>query len=81
MRPEIPLIRASYEEKDDQISRLNEFKEGQRSERDSALRNLSQVVMQGGNIFAELMHTVRHATLGDIVNTLYRVGGQYRRSM
>jgi len=81
VRPEIPLIRASYEEKDDQLHRLKEFKESHAKTREDALRNLSLVVMQGGNIFAELMHTVRHASLGDIVNALYRVGGQYRRSM
>jgi len=81
VRPEIPLIRASYEEKDDQLTRLAAFKDRHTKTREEALRRLSQVVMQGGNIFAELMHTVRHASLGDIVNTLYRVGGQYRRSM
>jgi len=34
-----------------------------------------------GNAFAALMHTVRHASLGEITDTLYRVGGKYRRSM
>ena len=81
VRPEIPLIRASYDEKDEQLDRLQAFKDTRQTSREEALRNLSQVVMQGGNIFAELMSTVRHASLGDIVNTLYRVGGQYRRSM
>ena len=81
VRPEIPLIRASYDEKDQQLDRLQAFKDTRQASRGEALRNLSQVVMQGGNIFAELMSTVRHASLGDIVNTLYRVGGQYRRSM
>lgn len=36
--------------------------------------------MEGRNIFAERMHTVRHASLGDIAETLYQVGGRYRRS-
>ena len=35
----------------------------------------------GGNAFAALMQTVRHASLGEITDTLYRVGGKYRRSM
>ncbi len=35
----------------------------------------------GDGIFVELMHTVRHASLGEISETIYRVGGQYKRSM
>jgi len=80
-RPKIDLIRASYAEKDDQLKRLGAFKKSQSSTRETALRKLSDVVLKGGNIFAELMHTVRHASLGDITETLYRVGGKYRRSM
>ena len=39
------------------------------------------VALEGGNIFEELMNTVRYASLGQITRTLYAVGGQYRRSM
>ena len=34
-----------------------------------------------GSVFAELMHTLRVASLGQITHTLYEVGGQYRRAM
>jgi methylmalonyl-CoA mutase len=34
-----------------------------------------------GNIFEELLKTVRTCSLGQISNALYEVGGQYRRSM
>ncbi len=81
VRPEIELIRASYEEKDDQLARLDAFKARNAAKRDEALKGLAATVMEGRNIFAELMHTVRHASLGEITDTLYRVGGQYRRSM
>ncbi|MEY4630785.1 MAG: hypothetical protein RIQ81_905 [Pseudomonadota bacterium] len=81
VRPEIELARASYEEKDAQLDRLGEFKKGNRAKRDDALRSLSNTVVAGGNVFAELMNTVRHASLGEITETLYRVGGKYRRSM
>jgi methylmalonyl-CoA mutase len=37
--------------------------------------------LAGDNIFAELMHTVRHCSLGQITRALYDVGGQYRRNM
>jgi len=38
-------------------------------------------VIEDGNVFAELMNTVRVCSLGQITNTLFEVGGQYRRSM
>ena len=81
VRPEIELIRASYEEKDDQLGRLTQFKDRAHDEREQALRSLALTVMEGRNIFAELMHTVRHASLGEIAEALYQVGGRYRRSM
>lgn len=81
VRPEIELARASYEEKDAQLKRLEVFKDVNRNERDQALAALSQVVLDNGNIFTQLMHTVRHASLGDISETLFKVGGRYRRSM
>jgi isobutyryl-CoA mutase len=32
-------------------------------------------------VFAELMETVKVASLGQISHALYEVGGQYRRNM
>ena len=47
----------------------------------SALERLKQVAASGGNIFSELMETVRVSTLGEITHALYEVGGKYRRNM
>ena len=80
-RPEIELARASYSEKDDQLKRLTDFKSNATQTKDEALQNLANTVLENRNIFAELMHTVRHASLGEISDLLYRVGGRYRRSM
>ena len=80
-RPEIELIRASYDEKDEQLKRLSQFKAARQESKEAALERLAQTVIAGGNIFSELMHTVRHATMGEISETLYQVGGAYRRSM
>jgi hypothetical protein len=44
-------------------------------------RSLQDVAREGGNIFEELLKTVRFCSLGQISNSLYEVGGQYRRSM
>lgn len=81
VRPEIEMARASYQEKDKQLTRLNDFHKSNQTKRDAALKMLTDTVIGGGNAFAALMHTVRHASLGEITDTLYRVGGKYRRSM
>ncbi len=80
-RPEVELARASYAEKDDQLERLNRFKLNATASKEKALQSLAQAVIENKNIFAELMHTVRYASLGEISDLLYRVGGKYRRSM
>jgi methylmalonyl-CoA mutase len=39
------------------------------------------VAISNGNLFAELMETVKTTSLGQITQALYQVGGQYRRNM
>ncbi|MCJ0932852.1 methylmalonyl-CoA mutase family protein [Virgibacillus halodenitrificans] len=75
------LARASKEEKEHQISELQRFQEVNKDEVEVALERLKQTAASGGNIFAELMETVKVASLGQITNALYQVGGQYRRNM
>ncbi|WNC14566.1 fused isobutyryl-CoA mutase/GTPase IcmF [Brevibacillus brevis] len=78
---EIELARATEEEKVQQIQNLRAFQERNRAKAGPALRRLQEVAMSGGNIFAELMETVKVASLGQISAALYEVGGQYRRNM
>jgi methylmalonyl-CoA mutase len=80
-RPPTQLTRASYEEKQAQLDNLNKFKEKHRDKAPAALEALKKTVLSGGNIFAELMETVRVASLGQITQVLYEVGGKYRRNM
>ncbi|GAA0320229.1 methylmalonyl-CoA mutase family protein [Bacillus carboniphilus] len=75
------LARATKEEKELQIHNLKEFQGNHASEAEEALEKLKQVALSGGNIFAELMETVKVASLGQITRALYEVGGQYRRNM
>ena len=77
----LELVRATDEEKESQLKRLAEFKERNRSEAPAALESLRKVALSGGNIFSELMDTVKVCSLGEITQALYGVGGQYRRSM
>ncbi len=75
------LARATKEEKEQQIRNLKKFHELNRDEAPAALKRLQEVATSGGNIFAELMETVKVASLGQISHALYEVGGKYRRNM
>ncbi|GER66349.1 Fused isobutyryl-CoA mutase [Weizmannia acidilactici] len=75
------LARATKEEKDLQIKNLRDFQARHKGEAEAALEKLKQTAVEGGNIFAELMEAVKSASLGQITNTLYEIGGQYRRNM
>ncbi len=81
MNKEIDLTRATYDEKMDQINRLNDFKNKNRDKSAEALEALKKVSLEGGNVFEELLTTVNHCSLGEIIGVLYEVGGRYRRNM
>jgi methylmalonyl-CoA mutase len=78
---EAELIRSSEQEKQDQVRAVRAFLARNAERRPAALRRLQAVAASGGNVFAELMETVKVASLGSISRALYDVGGQYRRSM
>ncbi len=75
------VIRSTTEEKEQQIENLRAF--WKRNEKKSAemLVRLKSVAINNGNLFAELMETVKCCSLGQITHALYEVGGQYRRNM
>ena len=75
------VIRSTTEEKDQQIGNLRAFRERNKTRSPEMLRRLQQVAVTSGNLFEELMSTVKYCSLGEITNALYAVGGQYRRNM
>ncbi len=77
----VDLARATPEEKRQQIDNLRAFQKRNESHTGKALDRLKEQAASGGNVFAELMETVRVASLGEITHALYEVGGQYRRAM
>jgi len=77
----LELARSTTGEKESQLARLTAFHERHASEAPAALAKLKQTVIDNGNVFAELMSTVRVCSLGQITSALFEVGGQYRRSM
>src|SRR5579862_7306158 len=77
----LELARSTEEEKESQLARLADFHARHANEAPAALARLKLVVIDDGNVFEELMSTVRVCSLGQITNALFEVGGQYRRSM
>jgi isobutyryl-CoA mutase len=75
------VIRSTTEEKEQQIQNLHAFHKRNAERSAQALKKLQQVAVSNGNIFAELMETVKYCSLGQITHALYEVGGQYRRNM
>ncbi|HRH91753.1 MAG TPA: methylmalonyl-CoA mutase family protein, partial [Agitococcus sp.] len=77
----LELARSTDSEKQSQLQRLATFQQHYAQQAPQALARLQQVAIEGGNIFAELMNTVRYCSLGQITDALFSVGGQYRRNM
>ncbi|MEI6704619.1 MAG: methylmalonyl-CoA mutase family protein, partial [Deltaproteobacteria bacterium] len=75
------LARATKEEKEQQIQNLRAFQELNKDKAPVAIKRLQETAISGGNIFGELMETVKVASLGQISHALYEVGGKYRRNM
>ena len=78
---ELELIRSSDAEKEDQIRHVRAFQTTHGDESPGVLASLQVVARDRGNVFAELMETVKSNSLGQISNALYHVGGEYRRNM
>ena len=77
----IELIRSTEEEKKQQIDNLEAFWNRNEDKSTDAINRLKEVARNNGNLFDELMETVKVASLGQISHALYEVGGQYRRNM
>ena len=75
------LIRSSDAEKSAQIDQVRSFQKTHSEENDARLAKLQAVSRERGNVFAELMETVKSSSLGQISAALYQVGGEYRRNM
>jgi methylmalonyl-CoA mutase len=75
------LIRSTEDEKQSQVAAVGAYNAAHEAAQGAALARLQQAAAEGGNVFGELMETVKTASLGRISRALYAVGGQYRRNM
>jgi len=75
------LARATPEEKENCLTRVTDRQTIDEEATSAGLKELQEVARLGGNVFEELMETVKVASLGQITDALFNVGGQYRRNM
>jgi len=75
------VIRATREEKEQQIDNLNSLKNGYSRESVEILERLKKVALENGNLFEELMEATKKCSLGQITHAMFEVGGQYRRNV
>jgi methylmalonyl-CoA mutase len=75
------LTRATPAEKQEQIANLREFQRRHAEAAGPALEKLKRAAVEGRNIFAELLDCARVASLGQMSQALYAVGGRYRRGI
>ena len=75
------LQRSSDAEKQAQLDSLAAFHARWSDESQAALHRLQRAAQDGENLFDVLLDTVKVASLGQISDALFEVGGRYRRAM
>ncbi|NJY64230.1 methylmalonyl-CoA mutase family protein [Salinimicrobium sp. CDJ15-81-2] len=75
------VIRATEEEKQNQIKTLEDLHEAKKELEHETLEKVKNAAVQNENIFEVLMEATKVCSLGQITTALFEVGGQYRRNM
>jgi len=75
------VIRSTEEEKTRQIEEIKNLHAAKSESADDAIKALQECTIKSENSFYSLMEAVKHCSLGQITESLFKVGGQYRRNM
>lgn len=75
------LVRSSDAAKDEVIDEIERFKIAREEESTVLLGALQSAAIEGTNVFAALMKAAPVASLGQMSDALYEIGGRYRRNM
>ncbi|MDO9511151.1 MAG: methylmalonyl-CoA mutase family protein [Bacteroidales bacterium] len=75
------VIRATNEEKENQIANLQRYQKAWETEATVELKRLNDVALMSGNTFECLMEVCKFASLGSITDALFHSGGKYRRNL
>jgi len=79
--PKIEMARATQAEKRQQLDNLKSYQNSNQSLAAEELSNLKRAALEGKNVFEALMKAARVCSLYQMTQTLYEVGGQYRRNL
>jgi methylmalonyl-CoA mutase len=75
------VIRATEKEKQAQIDTLINLHKVYPEKSANAVKSLQYAAIHNENLFEQLMEATKYCSLGQITNSLFEVGGQYRRNM
>jgi methylmalonyl-CoA mutase len=75
------VIRATTEEKEQQIKTIKDLHKTWEKESEEQLEKLKTRALNNENIFGGLMEAAKYCSIGQISQALFEVGGQYRRNM
>lgn len=75
------VVRATPEEKNVQLDSLEEFHKTWQPEAEIVLQKVRHATRMHENVFEVLMDGAKYCSLGQICDSLYSVGGMYRRNM
>ena len=75
------VIRATKEEKEHQIFMLQKLQERNSEKGQETLKMVQEKALHNENMFEALMEACKYCSLGQITESLFHVGGQYRRNM
>ncbi len=75
------VIRAEKEEKELQIKGKEKLHQANTDRRNDQMEILKAAAIQHKNVFEVLMEATKICSLGDLTQSMYKVGGQYRRNM
>ncbi|NIK92282.1 methylmalonyl-CoA mutase [Mangrovimonas sp. CR14] len=75
------VIRATEEEKQNQIKTLEQLHATYADRIEDTLKKVQRAALENENMFEELMEAAKVCSLGQITSALFEVGGQYRRNM
>jgi methylmalonyl-CoA mutase len=75
------IIRATSEEKEYQIKMLEQLHQMSPDKMQDSLNKIRHAAIQNENLFDVLMTATKYCSLGQLTQSMFEVGGQYRRNM
>ncbi len=75
------IIRATSEEKEYQIHMLEQLHQMSPEKMTESLQQIRHAAIQNENLFEVLMRATKYCSLGQLTQSMFEVGGQYRRNM